>query len=462
MTFYEAASPYCSTNSSICFINYLSNFSTALYFKNPVNDMINKKNILLRDSHRWMVFSLISLIYLFVYFHRVSTSVIAQDILKAFNVNATALGFMSSMYFYLYAFEQPLVGYFSDIFGPRRVIAYCTLAAACGCFIFALSPDIAWASAGRALIGIGVGGVYVPAVKAFSQWFERNDFSTMIGLLIAVGNFGAVIATTPLAWAANNWGWRISFHIIGWISLALAMGAFFLIKDFDGSVETVKDENILEPAGTGSKKIPFYMALISFQFWILAVVFFGVYGIVITFQGLWATPYLMAVLETDRIAASRLNMLIPMGFIVGAPLFGRLSDRIFKSKVHVISWLLALLTLSWAGILFGMELGMLSVLLILFFMGISTGGFVSTFWAHIREIIPAGILGSVSGLLNPAPFLGVAVFQVLTGSLIDRGRLIDGAYLPGAYKSSFMLCFLVSCACFILSFFLKEHKPEEK
>jgi len=424
--------------------------------------MINKKNILLRDSHRWMVFSVISLIYLFVYFHRVSTSVIAQDILKAFNVNATALGFMSSMYFYLYAFEQPLVGYFTDKLGARRVIAYCTLAAAAGCFMFALAPGIGWASAGRALIGIGVGGVYVPAVKAFSQWFRRNEFATMVGLLLAVGNFGAVVATTPLAWAANNWGWRISFHIIGWISLALAGGAFFLIKDFKESGTTVEGERISEPAETGSKEIPFHRALISFQFWIIAVVFFGVYGIVMTFQGLWATPYLMAVLETDRISASRLNMLIPMGFIVGAPLFGRLSDRIFKSKVQVIILLLAILTLSWAGILFGMELGMLSVFLILFFMGIATGGFISILWAHIRETIPARILGSVSGLLNPAPFLGVAVFQVLTGSLIDRGRLMDGAYLPGAYRSSFMLCFLVSCACFIISFLLKEHKPDEK
>jgi len=422
--------------------------------------MINKNNLKSGNSNRWLVFFIISVIYFFVYFHRVSTSVIAQDILKAFNVNATALGFMSSMYFYLYAFEQPLVGYFTDKLGARRVIAYCTLAAAAGCFMFALAPGIGWASAGRALIGIGVGGVYVPAVKAFSQWFERNDFSTMIGLLIAVGNFGAVIATTPLAWAANNWGWRISFHIIGWISLALAMGAFFLIKDFDGSIETVKEENILEPAGTGSKEIPFYMALISFQFWILAVVFFGVYGIVITFQGLWATPYLMAVLETDRIAASRLNMLIPIGFIVGAPLFGRLSDRIFKSKVHVIIWLLALLTLSWAGILFGMDLGLLPVFMILFFMGIATGGFVSTFWAHIREIIPAGILGSVSGLLNPSPFLGVAVFQVLTGSLLDRAGQVGGAYPPEAYKHSFVLCFLVSCACLILSFFLKDKKTQ--
>ena len=62
-----------------------------------------------RDPHRWMVFSVVSVVYFFVYFHRVSTSVIVSDLLESFHTNATALGFMSSLYFYLYAFEQPLV-----------------------------------------------------------------------------------------------------------------------------------------------------------------------------------------------------------------------------------------------------------------------------------------------------------------------------------------------------------------
>ncbi|MBW2556430.1 MAG: MFS transporter [Deltaproteobacteria bacterium] len=72
------------------------------------------------DPHRWMVFSVICVVYFFVYFHRVSTSVIVTDLLDAFHTHATALGLMSSMYFYLYAFEQPLVGYLSDRLGPRR------------------------------------------------------------------------------------------------------------------------------------------------------------------------------------------------------------------------------------------------------------------------------------------------------------------------------------------------------
>ena len=166
-----------------------------------------------RAPHRWVVFSIICLIYFFVYFHRVSTSVIVSDLIEAFHTTATALGVMSSMYFYIYALDQPIVGYLADRIGPRRVIAYWTMAAAAGCFIFGMAPSVGWASLGRALIGFGVGGVYVPTVKALSQWFSEKSFATMVGLLMSVGNLGAVVATTPLAWAAGTWGWRPTFFI---------------------------------------------------------------------------------------------------------------------------------------------------------------------------------------------------------------------------------------------------------
>jgi sugar phosphate permease len=412
------------------------------------------------NSHRWVIFSIICLIYFFVYFHRVSTSVIAADILKAFDTNATALGFMSSMYFYLYALEQPFVGYFTDKLGARRVMAYSTMVAAAGCFLFALAPGIGWASAGRALIGIGVGGVYVPAIKAFSQWFRNNEFATMLGLLAVVGNLGAIIATTPLAWAASEWGWRGSFNFIGVVSLVLALAALFLMKDFPQPGKNIREGSSFPVAKDDFISIPFYQHLASRQFWILAVTFFGVYGITITFQGLWATPFLMAALATDQITASKLNMIIPAGFIVGSPLFGLLADRVFQSKVQAINILLGMLTISWAGIVFGMNLGIPGIIFFLFLMGIAAGGFINLLWAQVKEITPFPVLGTYSGLLNVAPFLGVALFQVLTGSLLGRASLVNGAYLPAAYESSFAFCFMVSCACLVLSFFIKKQKPK--
>jgi len=77
------------------------------------------------DPHRWVVFGTFAAVYFFVYFQRVSTSVVAPDLIISFQTNATALGLMSSMYFYIYALEQPLVGYLSDRLGPRRAHQWC-------------------------------------------------------------------------------------------------------------------------------------------------------------------------------------------------------------------------------------------------------------------------------------------------------------------------------------------------
>ena len=49
--------------------------------------------------------------------------------------------------------------------------------------------------------------------------------------LMSMGNLGAVIATTPLAWSVDVWGWRITFHVIGGITLILAFVALVFTKD---------------------------------------------------------------------------------------------------------------------------------------------------------------------------------------------------------------------------------------
>ncbi len=409
-----------------------------------------------RDPHRWMVFSVICVVYFFVYFHRVSTSVIVSDLLEALHTNATALGFMSSMYFYLYAFEQPLVGYLSDRLGPRRVIGYWSVAAAAGCFLFGLAPNIGWASVGRALIGLGVGGVYVPAVKAFSLWFRKEEFATMIGLLMSMGNFGAVIATTPLAWAASSVGWRPTFFLIGGITLGLAFVTLLLTRDHAGISEPVQ----MNPAATSGDnpglKAKAFQVLGSGQFWIVGMIFFGIYGTLITLQGLWATPFLMTVLGIERIFASKLNMLIPVGVIIGAPFFGWLTDRFSLNKGNSLIAILTIYTLTWVGIIFFFSpLRIIGLSLVLLVMGMATGGFISILWGIVQETTPLEILGLTSGMLNPAPFLGVAAFQVLTGAILDQAGRVGDLYATSGFRNAFLACLLGILVCFVLSFWLR-------
>jgi len=397
------------------------------------------------------VFGIIAGCYLFVYFHRVSTSVIARDLLEAFNTNATALGFMSSMYFYLYALEQPVVGYLSDRLGPRLVVGYWSLLAGAATVLFGLAPSIGWASAWRALIGFGVGGVYVPALKAFSQWFKPRDFSTMTGLLLAVGNLGAIAATTPLAWMAKTWGWRNAFFAIGAATFGLAFAVLVWIRDFraDGPASGRKSEaQIPADSNRGTSAIS---VLMSLRFWILAIIFAGAFGAFMTFQGLWATPYLISVYGMDQIRASGLNMLIPIGFMVGAPVFGRLADRLFQDKIIMIILTLVVEGTIWGFLTFGWHITGPSVMgVMLFLMGAHTGGFAIALWALVNETTSREILGSVSGLLNTAPFLGVAAMQVITGCLLDHAGQVNGTYPPEAFEAAFLACLIVMAGCLAL------------
>jgi sugar phosphate permease len=398
--------------------------------------------------HRWLVFFLVCSVYILVYFHRVSTSVIASDLIPDFRTNAAALGFMSSMYFYFYAFEQPLVGYLSDLLGPRKVVASWSMAAALGCVVFALAPSIGWASVGRAIIGFGAGGVYVSGIKAFSQWFSRKDVGTMTGMLIGSGNIGAIVATAPLAWMASTWGWRSSFFIIGGLTLALALFALLFVHDYP-QTETPGASFSSSEKEPPRASVP--QILLSPRFWLLAAIFFGIFGGTVSLQGLWATPYLMSAFNLKRDHASLINMLLPLGYMLGAPLTGWLGDRIFGNRVRLLVFLLALITCSWFSLTFlSHQFGLGGVMVLYGLLGGLAGGIGTTLWAVAQERTPPAILGLMSGLLNPFPLLGMAVMQGVTGVIVDHAGKAGEAFAPEGYKQAFLVLLLIAASCFIL------------
>jgi sugar phosphate permease len=319
-----------------------------------------------------------------------------------------------------------------------------------------MAPSVGWASLGRALIGFGVGGVYVPTVKALSQWFREKEFATMVGLLMSVGNLGAVIATTPLAWAAGTWGWRPTFFVIGAITLAMAIVMLTVTHDSPQSKTSDTAENNSNDTRSPGLAQNTITIISSMQFWIVATMFFGVYGTAVTIQGLWATPFLMAVLDIERILASKLNMLIPIGVIIGAPFFGWLPNRFPLNKANLLRAITAAYALDWLAILAGFDrLGVPGYALVFFTMGLVIGGFISTIWSIIRETTPTRRLGLTSGILNPAPFLGVAAFQVLTGNIIDRAARVGDPYTLPGFKSAFGACLAGVLVCLALSFLIK-------
>jgi MFS family permease len=87
-------------------------------------------------------------------------------------------------------------------------------------------------------------------------------------------------------------------------------------------------------------------------------------------------------------------------------------------------------------------------------MGAMTGGWLSVLWGLVRESTSANTMGFISGVMNPAPFFGIAVFQVLTGAVLDHVGRVNGAYPPEAFQMTFWVCTLAAAACLLLSFII--------
>ena len=198
-------------------------------------------------------------------------------------------------------------------------------------------------------------------------------------------------------------------------------------------------------------KVSALQLVTSSWFWVVAILFFGVFGGTVSLQGLWATPFLMSLFNLDRDHASMINLALPVGYMLGAPFFGSLGDRVFRDRVHLLISLFVLLTCTWFSLTFlARPLGVKGVMVLYAVLGGIAGGLGTTLWATAQAKTPPAIMGLMSGLMNPFPLLGMAVMQGVTGAIVNRAGKVGALYAPEGYRNAFFLLLLISAACFAL------------
>jgi sugar phosphate permease len=413
---------------------------------------------------RWLLLIILGLIYFLACLHRISPTIIARDLINEFGADATALGLMASAYFYLYAAIQPPVGFLTDTMGPRRVVTIFTVIACLGCLVFGLAPNMFVAGLGRALIGIGVGGIFVPGLKIFAHWFRPNEFAGITGLFLALGNVGNLSASLPLTYLVLVFGWRSSFVGISALSLFLGISAWLIIRDRpeDKGWPPIMESPQAGPASNTINLSAGARLRLVFQnsgFWLITLSYFFFGGPGLTFQGLWVIPYLTDVYGYTRLQAGGLLMVLPIGFIAGAPLIGFLADRLAIGRKWVLVFsLMASLSCWLVFFLSGGKPHSFFLMPLFFVMGLFGGGALSLYMTMIKEIFPIELTGTAMGLMNPAAFLATALFQPFTGYLMDAVGRIGSAYPLEAYQRVFTSFFLSMLLGFGLIFLVKTKK----
>jgi sugar phosphate permease len=416
-------------------------------------------------SFRWLIFVVLAVAYCLVYFHRVSLSVVANELQKEFQTSASVIGLLGSLYFYCYAFMQIPSGLLSDSVGPRKTVTISLVAATAGSLLFSLAPNVPVAVLGRAIVGLGVSMVFIPAMKIFSQWFRAREFAHMSGLYQAAGGIGVLAGTWILGLLATHVGWRASFQIISACTLATGAAAWLIIRNrpadrgWPSIAQIEHRENVtIHVPNEITLRQGIRMVLAEKHFWLVGLWFFFDCGIFFGFGNLWSGPYLMHSYGLTKGEAGAILSMMAWGMVVGGPALGILSQKILKSRkktlllcMSLLAALLLLTTLLPAG------LPRVALVAWFFLFSVCSSAIVIMGFTATKELFPVEIAGTSIGMVNFFPFFGGAVFQPVLGAILDAyGRNPASQYPVEAYRTVMLVLLLSALAALVCSILMKE------
>ncbi len=412
------------------------------------------KSALMRACIIW---GLAALFYFYDNLLQVSPSAMKPELSLAFAKEAEQFGSLSAYCLYAYGLMQIPAGLLMDRFGPRRLLTFASLFCGIGSIVFGLATSLWEAKFGRAMIGVGASFAVVGCLKIASYWFPTNRFALMTGLTITVGFLGAVFGLSTVSKIVEVFGWRASMQWGGLLGILLSTLLWLVLKDkiyHDHADTTVKKaalssksdtqsisscdttparvnsgayklvcEQQTEPATNERRRVNagvlkgFWQVLRHSQTWIAALYAGFMFVPTLAFGGLWGIPFLVESHGFDRPTAGLCISLIYVGWVVGGPVWGFVSDYLGRRNLPMMIATLSALVICVAVIyLEGLSVELLGSLL--FGLGFFSSGFILAF-AVVREIHSSDVSGTAIGFTNALNTLWGSIAQPIIGKILD-------------------------------------------
>jgi MFS family permease len=387
---------------------------------------------------------ILCLVYTVSQFLRSSTGVIAPNLAADLGLRPEGLGILSGAFFLSFALAQIPVGILLDRYGARITMIGSVGIAIIGCFVFAMAEGEAGLTLARVLMGLGCSSMLMGPLMIYRWWFAPEKFAMLSGLQISIGTIGALLATAPLAFSTEMFGWRASFVGAGLVTLVLALAMGFIARDTPpGVTPPLRPHETLAQSFGGIFEVMRWPGV-----WPLFVMISCGYASFAAVQTLWASPYLADVHGLDLSARGYVLLGITGGQIVGLLIWGY-AERIFGSiKKPIMAG--AVMSASILALLALFEAPALSLVTALFIVFGLNAGYTPLLLAHGRLLFPDRLAGRGITLLNLGNMAGVFVLQALTGALI--GQLQRMGISPEAgYRATFAALALVlvtALACY--------------
>ncbi|MFA9516505.1 MFS transporter [Halopenitus sp. H-Gu1] len=412
---------------------------------------------------RWVLWSILAVSFLLVNIYRLSTAVLAGELMDALGTTGTQLGTLHAMFFLIYALLQIPTGVLVDRVGPRLTAAGGGVVMNVGAIWFALADTYVAALGGRFLIGLGGSVLFVSLLGFCANWYRIDEFGTMNGLSFGVSGVGGILATTPLAVAVSVAGWRTVIAGLAGFGLFVSVLTVLLVRDSAERAGLSPIEGTPKQSQPAIGEIRTFLSRILADpwTWIVAILLYCVGGINLTLLGLWGIPYVVQVYDVTVTTASTITLLGGIGTVIGPPAFGWITDRIGRRSEFILA----------ATVLYTVAVGTIAVIgdppflvvgAAFFLVGALFGAVVLTY-PMVRARFDDRASGIALGTINGAAFFGAASFPTLMGWVLDvywTGELLDGVrvYTETGYRVAFAIGTLAGVIAFVCAIWI--HRQE--
>ncbi|KTC66592.1 major facilitator family transporter (plasmid) [Legionella adelaidensis] len=408
----------------------------------------------------WFICALGAVYYSYEYFLRISPSVMEPALRQHFNLTATGFGLLSAFYYYAYVPMQLPVGVLMDRFGPRRLITIACMICVVGTFLFTNTNSFSIAATGRFLVGLGSAFAFVGVLKLATIWLPENKLAMVAGIATALGTIGAMIGDNLLGDMVANLSWQQTNNYTAFFGIGLVFVLWFGIRDHKRGQQT---------GGTITSfrrnMIDLGIIIRNKQIWIN-----GLYGCLVylpttVFAELWGIPYLRDAHGLSHAGADFANSLLFLGFTIGAPSMGFISDKIRRRKLPMVVGAVGAAIIMLI-ILYTPNLDQTILNGLMFVLGLLYSAQAIVF-AVGRELSPKEAAGTAIAMTNMIVMIGAMFLQPLVGKLLDWSLLhrtnlstvpVNQAHLYNAQDFKFALSIIpigIIIAA-ILTFFLRE------
>lgn len=374
-----------------------------------------------------IVLGLLCLMYFLTYLDRVNinTTVASDQFRKEIPLTETQASNLFALFAYTYLLFQISGGWVADKLGPRRALTICGVIWASATIMTGVVHGLMWMGISRLVLGFGEGATFPTATRAMSQWTPAGKRGFAQGITHACSRLGSAITPPLVAFLIVAVSWRMSFIVVGIISLFWALIWVLYFRDDPGAHRAVTPEELKMLPTYSSKKsevnVPW--GRLAVRMMPVTLVYFCYAWTLWLFQS-GIPRFFKNQFHLDLQKSALFASGVFFAGFVGDTLGGIVSDTLFHrtknlniARRNVVAVMMVLCCASMIPILFTHSLTVAAIAL-------SAGFFFAEFtigpmWAIPMDIAPR-FSGTASGMMNTGSAFAAIVSPVVFGYVVDK------------------------------------------